>query len=377
VIGLLVAGCGSGNGQSGAVVELGAWAPQTGPNSVIFPIVQATDACLKNVNANGGINGHTFDFQIIDDQYDPALSVNAARKLVLQQDVLAVVGALGTATNLATQGYLKSQKVPSVGPGTGSPKVAGDYTFMTWPSYSTDGAFQAKYALESLGAKKLGITYQNDDLGGPFHDGAAYQTQKMGSGLVSAPFGLNEQDFIPAVSKLKAAGVDVAIVAGSPKNFPLIVKAAETISYRPKWMAANYDAEPSVLRKLPPAQTRNMSFSSWHALPGSPDVAEMRAAMKKYYPNVPPSVYTVEGWLTCTVFAEAFKRMTDGGAAPSREALVKTLNQLKNYSNGYVKNISYTPEKHTVAVNEFPFTWTGSDLKETGPFVPVPEVPTR
>jgi branched-chain amino acid transport system substrate-binding protein len=383
VVGALVAaGCGSDSGgsSSGAgkskVVKLGAFAPQSGPNSVIFPIAQATAACFKKTNADGGINGYTFDYKIIDDQYDPSLTVNAARKLVQDDDVLAVVGALGTATNLAAQGYLQSQKVPSVGPGTGSPKVANDDTFMTWQNYAVDGAFQANYSLKTLKAQHLGILYQNDDLGGPFHTGAAYEAKQQGATLAAVPFGLDEQDFTPVVSKLKAAGADVAIVAGSPKNFPLIIKAAESINYRPKWMAANYYAVPSVLEQLPAAQTRNMSFSSWHPLPDDAAVAEMRTALKQYYPKAEPSVYTVEGWLSCTVFNEAFRRMTAGGKEPTRQGLVDTLNQLKDFSNAYVRNLTYVEGQHTVAVDEFPFHWTGSALKPSGPFEAAPQVPS-
>jgi branched-chain amino acid transport system substrate-binding protein len=377
---LAAAGCGSSSGGSDSgdskVVKLGAFAPQTGPNSVIFPIAQATAACFKKTNADGGINGYTFDYTIIDDQYDPSLTVNAARKLVQEEDVLAIVGALGTATNLAAQGYLQSQKVPSVGPGTGSPKVANETTFMTWQNYAVDGAFQANYSLNTLKAKRLGIAYQNDDLGGPFHTGADYQAKQLGASLAAVPFGLDEQDFTPVVSKLKSAGVDVAIVAGSPKNFPLIIKAAESINYRPKWMAANYYAVPSVLKQLPDAQTRNMSFSSWHPLPDDPAVAEVKRAMEKYYPQAELSVYTVEGWLTCTVFNEAFRRMTAGGQEPTREGLGDALNQLKGFSNAYVRNLTYADGQHTVAVDEFPFRWTGSELKPTGPFEAAPQVPS-
>lgn len=374
------AGCGSGSdgsssGGKSKVVKLGAFAPQSGPNSVIFPIAQATAACFKKTNADGGINGYTFDYKIIDDQYDPSLTVNAARKLVQEDNVLAVVGALGTATNLAAQGYLQSQHVPNVGPGTGSPKVANDDTFMTWQNYAVDGAFQAKYSLTTLKANRLGIIYQNDDLGGPFRAGAAYVAKQQGASLTAAPFGLDEQDFTPVVSKLKSAGVDVAIVAGSPKNFPLIIKAAESINFRPKWMAANYYAVPSVLKQLPAAQTRNMSFSTWHPLPDDPAVAEMRTAMKRYYPKAEPSVYTVEGWLSCTVFNEAFRRMTAGGKPPTRQGLVDTLNQLRDFSNAYVRHLTYSENHHTVAVDEFPFRWTGSELKATGPFEPAPQVP--
>jgi branched-chain amino acid transport system substrate-binding protein len=376
--GVFAAGCGSDSGADGGdkVVKLGAWAPQTGPNSVIFPIAQATAACLKKTNDDGGINGYTFDYRIIDDQYDPSLTINAARKLVQEDNVLAVVGALGTATNLAAQGYLQSQKVPNVGPGTGSPKVANDTTFMTWQNYTVDGGFQAQYALKTLKAARLGITFQNDDLGGPFRAGADHVAKQLGSTLHAVPFGLDEQDFTPVASRLKSAGVDVAIVAGSPKNFPLIIEAAESINYRPKWMAANYYAVPSVLKQLPDAQTRNMHFSTWHPLPDDDAVADMRSALKKYYPKAEPSVYTVEGWLSCTVFNEAFRRMTDGGKEPSREALISTLESLQGFSNAYVKNLTYSGGQHTVAVDEFPFRWTGSALEPTGDFQPALQIPS-
>ena len=52
--------------------------------------------------------------RILDDAYNPANTATLTRKLVLQDNIFADVGSLGTPTQLAVQGYLNSQKVPQL-----------------------------------------------------------------------------------------------------------------------------------------------------------------------------------------------------------------------------------------------------------------------
>jgi ABC-type branched-subunit amino acid transport system substrate-binding protein len=366
---------------AGKVVKIGGWGPQTGPNSSSFPIAAGTDAFFKSLNEAGGINGYTFEFLLADDQYNPALTVSVVRKLVEQDDVFAIVGGVGTGPALAVNGYLEQKAMPNIMPHTSNTKVATPHTFMLFPSAVNEGAFLARHAIRSyVKSKKLGFVYQNDDLGKPQVEGAKFIADKEGVELVTVPFQLNTIDFVPAVGQLNQAGVQAVLLSGATKVYAPIIKAAESISFRPKWLAASYHANPDILKTLPEQQQSNLFYSTFMPMPGSASVKMMEEAVKKHYSNIAPSTLTIQGWIPGTVFAEAFRRVTNGGKEPTREALVAALNDFKGYSNDYIKNISYAAgpgieSPHVPRPYEAIMTWEGSKMALATDFEEIPKVP--
>ena len=66
------------------------------------------------VNAHGGVDGRKINYTYLDDGYNPANTATLTRKLVLQDNIFADVGSLGTPTQSAVQGFLNAQKVPQL-----------------------------------------------------------------------------------------------------------------------------------------------------------------------------------------------------------------------------------------------------------------------
>ena len=71
-------------------------------------------AYLRKINAAGGINGRKVTLVSLDDAFSPPKTVEQTRKLVESDDVLAIVGSVGTPTNLAVAKYLNSRAVPQI-----------------------------------------------------------------------------------------------------------------------------------------------------------------------------------------------------------------------------------------------------------------------
>jgi ABC-type branched-subunit amino acid transport system substrate-binding protein len=252
---------------------------------------------------------------------------------------------------------------------------------MLFPSAVNEGAFLARYAIKNWAKnKKLGFIYQNDDLGKPQVDGASFMAKEMGVELVTVPFQISTIDFVPAVGRLHQANVEAVLLSGATQVYAPIIKAAESLAFTPKWLAASYHANPSVLRTLPAAQASNLFYSTFMPMPNSPAVKDMGEAVKKYFPNIPPSTLTIQGWIPGTVFAETFKRMTANGAAPSRESFVKALDSLKGFSNDYIRNLSYASgpgieSPHVPRPYEAIMTWNGTEMALVTDFQEIPKVP--
>ncbi len=86
-------------------IKVGNIMPYSGPAAAYGLIGRTIAAYFKKINAEGGIDGRTINFISYDDSYDPAKAVQAARKLVEDDQVLLVFQSLGTPSNTAIQKY--------------------------------------------------------------------------------------------------------------------------------------------------------------------------------------------------------------------------------------------------------------------------------
>src|SRR5258707_9598301 len=101
-------------GATDTEIKIGNIMPYSGPASAYATIGKTEDAYFKKVNAEGGINGRKISFISYDDGYNPAKTVEQARKLVEADEVLLVFNPLGTPGNTAIQKYMNAKKVPQV-----------------------------------------------------------------------------------------------------------------------------------------------------------------------------------------------------------------------------------------------------------------------
>src|ERR1700722_1888421 len=101
-----------GPGVTGTEIKLGQTMPYSGPNSAPGTIGRATAAYYRMINERGGVNGRKVNLISLDDGYSPPKTVELARRLVEQEEVLGIFGSLRTATKLAMPRYLNDLGVP-------------------------------------------------------------------------------------------------------------------------------------------------------------------------------------------------------------------------------------------------------------------------
>jgi hypothetical protein len=108
----------------------------------------------------------------MDDAYSAPKCVEATRRLVEQEEVLALYGSLGTAPQTAVHKYLNSKGVPQLLLNTGASKWNDPknfkWTMAGLPLYPTEARILAKHVVGVKPDAKIGILYQNDDFGRDF-----------------------------------------------------------------------------------------------------------------------------------------------------------------------------------------------------------------
>ena len=161
--------------MTSTTITLGATEPLTGVAANYNDIAPAMAAVFDWANAHGGVNGRKIDFKYLDDQYTPSVTSTMTHQLVLQDNIFADVGSLGTPTQLAVQGYLNSQKIPQLFILSGcNCWSSSKYPYSSgWqPPYTVDGKILGSYVAKNFKGEKIGYFTQDDEFGQDFLKGA-------------------------------------------------------------------------------------------------------------------------------------------------------------------------------------------------------------
>ncbi|HOB95190.1 MAG TPA: ABC transporter substrate-binding protein, partial [Aquabacterium sp.] len=110
------------SGADDKEIKIGGISPYSGPASAYGAIGKAIGAYFDKVNAEGGVNGRKLKWISLDDGYNPAKTVEQARKLVEEEEVLFIFNTLGTPPNSAIHRYMNQKKVPQLFVATGATK---------------------------------------------------------------------------------------------------------------------------------------------------------------------------------------------------------------------------------------------------------------
>src|SRR5271154_5516174 len=211
------------SGATDTEIKIGQTNPFSGPASAYATIGKAQAAYFKMINDQGGVNSRKITLVQYDDAYSPPKAVEQVRKLVESDEVLLTFQLLGTPSNAAVQKYLNSKKVPQLFAATGASKFTDPKNF-PWtmgfnPNYFVEGRIYGQYILKNHPNAKIGILYQNDDLGKDYLNGIkAGLGDKAGSMIVTeASYEVSDPTVDSQILKIKSAGADLFFSATTPK----------------------------------------------------------------------------------------------------------------------------------------------------------------
>ena len=105
----------SDTGITADSIKIGSHYPLTGvaaPGYSTIPL--GAQAYFDYVNDNGGVNGRKIEWDYKDDGYNPTTTSQVVNQLVLEDEVFAIMGGLGTPTHSAVVDFLNSEGVPDL-----------------------------------------------------------------------------------------------------------------------------------------------------------------------------------------------------------------------------------------------------------------------
>ncbi|MGI4813893.1 MAG: ABC transporter substrate-binding protein [Janthinobacterium lividum] len=332
-----------GPGVTDTEIKIGQTMPYSGAMSAPSAEGRIEAAYYKMINDKGGVNGRKINLISLDDGYSPPKTVEATRRLVESEKVLAIVSTLGTPPNLSIAKYLNAKKVPHILILSGLGKWDNDpsipWSMNILPSYETETKIFVKYILANKPDAKIGILYQNDDVGkeqiAGLHAALGDRYDKVV--VKEAGYDITDTSIDSQVVSLQASGANVFLNGANGKFPALAFRKAFDIGWKP--LSFLFSASNSLKNSIEPAgegHALGVITTLWMKPPGDPQWANDQATkdylafMQKNVPNVNPNdTYATLGYTTAQAAVLLLQRCGDN---LTRENLMKQATTLSGVS---------------------------------------------
>ncbi|NOU06098.1 MAG: ABC transporter substrate-binding protein [Hyphomicrobiaceae bacterium] len=330
-------------GVTATEIRLGQSMPYSGNASAYGLVGKAMLGYFEKINKEqGGVNGRKINLISLDDGFSPPKTVEATRKLVEQDDILAIFGTMGTAPNTAIHRYLNSKKIPHLLVTTGATKWADPKNFpYTTPgmiSYQTEGKIYARYLLQKSPNARIAILMQNDDFGRDYLEGF-----KLGLGanaakmiIATQTYELTDPTIDSQLANLKASGADAFFSISLGKFSSQSIKRVKDLD----WKLTDFivpTSSVSIKGILTPAgldAATGIVTSSWNKNVADPTwandagMATYLKFLKEYMSAFDPNDSSmVTGYNSAIIMTEVLRRC---GNDLSRDNVMKQFASIKN-----------------------------------------------
>lgn len=318
-------------GASDTEVKIGASAPFSGPVSAYGTITKTASAYFAKVNAEGGVNGRKINFITYDDGFTPAKTVEMTRKLVEQDEVLAIFFTIGTSHNLAIQKYLNAKKIPQMFIGTGA-TIFGDIKTNPWtigwqPSYNAEALAYGQHIARTKPNAKIAVLQANDDFGKDFMKGLMEGLGSKSKDVTTLTFENTDPTIDSQIISLKGTGAESFVIVGTPRFATMALKKAHEIGWNANRYVSSVSQSVGSVMKPAGEGAKGVISATYLRDPTDPatlqtkEYADYAAFMKQYYPagDLSDSLNLI-GYGAAQTFVQTLKQAGDN---LTRENLMK------------------------------------------------------
>ena len=362
-------------GASDTEIKIGQTIPHSGPGSLYGVLGRTGLAYFEQLNAQGGINGRKITFLTLDDAYSAPKCVEATRRLVEQEEVLALYGSLGTAPQTAVHKYLNSRGVPQLLLNTGSSKWNDPKNFK-WttaglPLYPTEARILAHHVVNTKPDAKVAILYQNDDFGrdflGPFKK-VLEDAGGKAKVVAEATYDLTDPTIDSQLINLSKSGADVFYNISTGKASSQSIRKVAELGWKPLQLLSAGSTGRSILSAagfenaagiVAIRYAKDAGVPRWEK---DPDVMAFEELRKKSLPNIDSdNTIAFVGYGQAVTMAEILRRCGDELTRENVMAQAARLNGFRppHFLDGVT--YSYTPEDYTSIKTLYISIFNGKD----------------
>jgi branched-chain amino acid transport system substrate-binding protein len=332
--------------QGGGKIVLGQSAAFTGPAAQLgIQFHQGARLWFDQINAQGGVAGRMIEIKTMDDGYEPDRCVANTRKL-LDDDVFALFGYIGTPTSMAALPLLTKSQIPFVAPFTGAMSLREPMlknVFHLRASYNDEAASIVRQ-LTNLGLKKIAVFYQNDAYGSAGLDGVTLAMNALDlKPVATATVDRNSADVAAAVKTLLATSPDAIVQVSAYKSSAAFIRAARKAGFGGVFYNYSFVGTQALADELGKdgagVVVSQVVPSPYYS--ARPIAREFVDAVKKTAGAVQANFSSMEGYLAARLVTEGLKRA--GGKTLTRDGLIAGIEAIGSQSfGGFAVQVSAT-----------------------------------
>jgi branched-chain amino acid transport system substrate-binding protein len=344
----LALSCTQQQNEDRSTIKIGFFGDLSGPTfnfgqSAMNGVLMAAD----EINQSGGINGHRIDIVFEDDKGSPESAAQVTGKLIDRDKVVAIIGAGASGNSLAAAPKAQSAHVPLIAPSSTNPSVtqAGDYIFRACFIDAFQGEVMARFAANSLKAKKAAIML---DFNSPYSRGLTEFfevsfAKLAGQIVVKQSYSQGDADFRGQLSAIKAANPDVVYIPGYYGDVAIIAKQARQMGLTVPLLGADGWDAPELWELGGDALNGCYISNHYSADDPSENIKKFAHDYRQRFGNLTPDAHAALAYDALRFLAEAIQKAGTTDGQKLRAALAET----KNFA-GITGIISMDAERNAV-----------------------------
>ena len=291
-------------GVSSQRVLFGQSAAFSGPASELGTnMKQGILAAFDEANRQGGVHGRLLELVSFDDAYEPEAAIANTIRLIDEEEVFALIGAVGTPTSRSATPITAESGIPYVAPFTGA-------AFLRDPNLPNVINLRASYNQETeemvarltgeLGLERIAVMFQDDSFGRAGYRGTVEALERRGMEPVAVGlYPRNTTAVKTALLDLRRGRPEAVVLVGAYEPVAALIAWARHTGLDPVFMTVSFVGSNALAKKLGPAGagvyvTQVVPYPWGDSLPV---VGQYRRALSALDPAAVPGFVSFEGYL--------------------------------------------------------------------------------
>ena len=283
--------------QSGQLSSLGAWE------------LKGAKLAVTEWNQAGGINGRQIQLDVFDDQGDPTVGTNVARKIA-SEGYLAMIGTAESAVTIAMAPTLKQAEIPNItsGQSPGLVAVKSPFLFLNGPTSTTYDETLAKYVVDTKGIKSIAMITNNGSYGKGEHDAFTKSLKSRNVTPVADQVVTTDQkDFSAVLTTIRQKAPQLIFLGAEEVESGLIVKQARDLGITVPFAGGAPQGTPVFANTAGPAAIENTIVSSPYLSNDVSDASKKFAAAYKAAYNEDAELHGAKAYDGAQILLTALK----------------------------------------------------------------------
>ncbi len=272
------------------------------------------EAAFQEANARGGIHGRQLTLLSLDDAYEPEAAIANTRRLIEQEGVFALIGAVGTPTSLSATPVAAAAGVPYIAPFTGAAflrEARWQNVINLRASYNQETEAMVARLTTDLGIKRIAVMYQDDSFGRAGYRGVRQALERRGMEPVAiGVYPRNTTAVKTGLLNLHSANPDAVILIGAYQPVATLIAWARHMGLDPVFMTISFVGSNALAEELGRSGagvfvTQVVPFPTDNTLPVG---IAYRRALTAHASGATPGFVSYEGYLAGRLAIAALER---------------------------------------------------------------------